>query len=688
MRRHAAAPSASGFNRPTIVAALCAAFMLVAAVSAGAAGAAGWVNAGNFAASGGGFLPAPTGVAVDQTGDNVYATNFFSATFTAGPLLKFGLDGTAGSPASFGVGDDGVAVDQSSGNVYGLNDLETLAFAAPGPSSIQAYTPAGDAVGSPIPVTTLTNGSGGRTIQIAAGAGNVYVPSLPDDNVEVFKADGTPLPSINGSGPNALHNPHSVATDSAGNVYVADTAVSEQQSIAVDATGGTFTLTFEGQTTAPIAFDAEGTGGVQPALEALSTIGAGNVSVTGSSGAYAVAFQGKLAGLDVPQMSADSSALTGGTATATIGTTATGLPGRVMKFDSGGVFQSVVASGFTTGLGVDPVAGTVFVVFGQGETTHVVAYDSAGAQLADFGGGDFSSPVSPAYAFSQAAVHSDTGRVYVSDPGEGAVEMYDPLPAPVVVTKAATAVTKTAAKVNATVDAEGLEADCEFAYDDNPGFSSPTTAPCVPSPVIGSTATPVSASLSGLAVNTTYYFHVVAENDGGESVGTDLQFTTLPDAPVAKTNGASGQTQTTATLNGSVNASGVSTACKFEYGTSASYGKTAPCSVDPVSGSTETAVSAALSGLSAGTTYHYRLVATNAGGSTNGGDATFSTLAHTCATNPALCPAPPVTPPVTPPPTSPPPPTKPLKCKKGFKKKTVKGKKKCVKVKKHKKNKH
>jgi hypothetical protein len=52
----------------------------------------------------------------------------------------------------------------------------------------------------------------------------------------------------------------------------------------------------------------------------------------------------------------------------------------------------------------------------------------------------------------------------------------------------------------------------------------------------------------------------------------------------------------------------------------------------------------------------------------------------TCATDPALCPPPP--PP--PPPNNP----KPLKCKKGFKKKTVKGKAKCVKVKKHKKHRH
>jgi hypothetical protein len=65
-------------------------------------------------------------------------------------------------------------------------------------------------------------------------------------------------------------------------------------------------------------------------------------------------------------------------------------------------------------------------------------------------------------------------------------------------------------------------------------------------------------------------------------------------------------------------------------------------SVNPVTGSTATAVSAALSGLTAGTTYHYRVVGTNGGGTTNGADASFTTLADTCATNAALCPPPPV----------------------------------------------
>ncbi len=72
--------------------------------------------------------------------------------------------------------------------------------------------------------------------------------------------------------------------------------------------GDTFTLTFGAQTTAAIAFDAD-TASVQSALEGLSAIGSGNVSVRGNAGAWVVEFEGSLAGLDVSTLAA---AATGG----------------------------------------------------------------------------------------------------------------------------------------------------------------------------------------------------------------------------------------------------------------------------------------------------------------------------------------------------------------------------------------
>jgi len=80
-------------------------------------------------------------------------------------------------------------------------------------------------------------------------------------------------------------------------------------------TGGTYTLTFDTQTTAGIAFDATASA-VQSALEALSNIDPGDVVCAGGphpDTAITVTFGGQYDGQDVEQMTADDSSLTGGT---------------------------------------------------------------------------------------------------------------------------------------------------------------------------------------------------------------------------------------------------------------------------------------------------------------------------------------------------------------------------------------
>lgn len=83
-----------------------------------------------------------------------------------------------------------------------------------------------------------------------------------------------------------------------------------------------------------------------------------------------------------------------------------------------------------------------------------------------------------------------------------------------------------------------------------------------------------------------------------------------------------------ATLNGSIEPGGQAvTSCVFEYGTTAAYGHSVPCSQSSSeigSGSTAVHVSADVQALSETTTYHFRLAATNAGGSNRGVDHTFS----------------------------------------------------------------
>lgn len=90
-------------------------------------------------------------------------------------------------------------------------------------------------------------------------------------------------------------------------------------------TGGTFTLTLAGQTTGNIAYNATAAT-VRTALEALSNVNAGDVTVTGSAGGpYTITFAGQYAGEDMPALTASGAGLTGGSSPSV--TIATPTPG-------------------------------------------------------------------------------------------------------------------------------------------------------------------------------------------------------------------------------------------------------------------------------------------------------------------------------------------------------------------------
>jgi alpha-tubulin suppressor-like RCC1 family protein len=110
--------------------------------------------------------------------------------------------------------------------------------------------------------------------------------------------------------------------------------------------------------------------------------------------------------------------------------------------------------------------------------------------------------------------------------------------------------------------------------------------------------------------------------------GDDTWASTEPQAlapPTVITTAPTVVTATTATLNGTVNPGGLATTAQFEYGFSTAYGSTASVALSPNNGTSVQAVSAVLTGLVPGTTYHYRLTATNSLGSPNGADQTFFT---------------------------------------------------------------
>ena len=150
---------------------------------------------------------------------------------------------------------------------------------------------------------------------------------------------------------------------------------------------------------------------------------------------------------------------------------------------------------------------------------------------------------------------------------------------------------------------------------------------------VGSQQT-VSQTLAGLTPDTTYHFALSATNfGGGESASPDATFTTRPLVPpVLSTNAAEAVGQTSATLTGSVDPEGLPSTYRFEYGTSTGYGSTWPVlQVYAGSANTNQMVAIGVPNLSPGTTYHYRLVASNEDGTTYGADESFTTPSYPAA---------------------------------------------------------
>lgn len=107
--------------------------------------------------------------------------------------------------------------------------------------------------------------------------------------------------------------------------------------------------------------------------------------------------------------------------------------------------------------------------------------------------------------------------------------------------------------------------------------------------------------------------------------------------PAAATGLAGSLTPQGATLTGVVNPNGLNTAYRFEYGTSTKYGaKTARASAG--NGVTKVAATGGVAGLKSATTYHYRIIASNAKGTVAGADRVFKTpkqpLGFSVAINP------------------------------------------------------
>ncbi|HEX3734847.1 MAG TPA: hypothetical protein VHU86_06785 [Solirubrobacterales bacterium] len=288
MKCHAKAPSAGStfglssssslFGRAFACLVVLAAFAGSGAPSAGAAVIAKGVN-GYFGATGeaGGQLNTPRGTAVNQTSGNVYvadsANNRISVFNSSGTFLRaFGQDVIESGPDNNGTGYE-------------------ICVAANGDVCKKGIT------------TASTGGAMQEPQGVAIDAsGNVYVSEPNKLRVQKFDGNGNFLVAF---GRNVVASGPSNGP-----------ATAEVQSVTIAAVSGAFTLTFSGQTTSALPYNATANE-VEAALNQLSTIGGvgGSVSVSGGPGdgngtsPYVITFGGGLNGVNAPQITVDQTNL-------------------------------------------------------------------------------------------------------------------------------------------------------------------------------------------------------------------------------------------------------------------------------------------------------------------------------------------------------------------------------------------
>jgi len=121
----------------------------------------------------------------------------------------------------------------------------------------------------------------------------------------------------------------------------------------------------------------------------------------------------------------------------------------------------------------------------------------------------------------------------VTDVSEYLADKYGVTLAPSVTTNAASSITGTTATLNASVNAHGgTTTALTIRYStDSTTVGSGTSATVSPTSISGSTEQSVFANITGLTINTTYYFRVSATNSAGTDIGEILSFTTTSTVP-------------------------------------------------------------------------------------------------------------------------------------------------------------
>jgi NHL repeat len=303
----------------------------------------------------------------------------------------------------------------------------------------------------------------------------------------------------------------------------------------------------------------------------------------------------------------------------------------VTQFTSSGTQVGDIDDSFSsiTGIAVDPSTNDLYV---DGSGTSIRHYDSScdpsvGCTPADtFGLGDLSNAAG-------LAVDSSNHGVFATDTGNSRLDLFIPVTLADATTGSASPLAATSATLNGHLDPAGGGdvSDCHFEWGLDTSYGN--IAPCAEGNSFSSPSD-VHADLSGLTPETAYHFRLDVTDAQGTNTGADQPFTTPPAVAGLSTDPATNVGPTTATLNGSLDPAGEDTTYHFQYTTSSDFAANGYANATTVpipdadAGSTpgEVAVTPVdISGLTQDTSYTFRIVASNADGTTLGNNQAFST---------------------------------------------------------------
>ncbi|HEY7256484.1 MAG TPA: NHL repeat-containing protein [Solirubrobacterales bacterium] len=607
----------------------------------------GAANEGDNAKNG--SLGHPQSIAVDEDTGNVYVSDRDGRRINE-------YDGQGNFIRSFGWGVDASVPGEEYEVCEGADRCRQGANKGSGVGQIGKYT------GSEVLGIAVSQPNG------EAEVGTVFLADSINSRVNTYKLDGTE-PSSFGSTTNfGSVQPRKLAVDSNGIVYASNSnqnaeierydtetaeflepilasgaGVSEQQRVHFTgfATGDTYTLTCpNGETTPEIEWRQNAAQHREKMQQALEGKCGPSFPLFGNSTNTFVPFAGNFAETAVPQMVCTRVT---GSGTCEVATEQEGKAPVTHALLTGSTAGLVVSEAGVLYVLRDPLNGpTVVQEFDQpGEPTAPTAADASLGGSAGFA------------AVQGLGLDPATGTLYISattsivglSSAGHRVYYLNEVVAPTATVNEVTGITSTEATVHGTID----PSESTPQYPNPPGtsfrpeFKLSTDATWTPFGGFKAVTSPgpptaVTTGLSELIPKHMYEVRYVAKKQyaATEFPGAPKEFTTLGDRPRIDGVWATEVRETSAVLHARINELETPSTYCFEFGTTETYGSSEPNCEPGGEVPAGEEVEVKLTGLTAGATYHFRVVVTSAFGTTESADQTFDFSPPTGCPNDAV----------------------------------------------------